>query len=94
MRHFCKNDKIRFRQENVDSWVRIFASSDLPHGPVNDMQAVFEDEQVKHSSVVQTIRYENSNSEIKVPGTERERERQRVKVLSNDEFETKLLVFL
>jgi len=57
----------KFRQESVDTWISIFASSDLPHGPVNDMKAVFEDEQVKHNSVVQTIKYENSN-EIKVPG--------------------------
>lgn len=34
----------KFRQESVDTWISIFASSDLPHGPVNDMKAVFEDE--------------------------------------------------
>lgn len=37
-------------------------------GPINDMKAVFEDEQVKHNNIVQKIKYPDSDTVIQVPG--------------------------
>ncbi len=40
----------------------------MPYGPINNMKEAFEDPQVQHNSIVQTINNENFNSPIKLAG--------------------------
>lgn len=48
--------------------MKIFQETDLPYGPINNMKEAFEDFQVKHNSIVQTIENENFSSPIKLAG--------------------------
>ena len=52
----------------MDEWLKIFEETDLPYGPINNMKEAFEDVQVKHNSIVQTIENENFSSPIKLAG--------------------------
>jgi crotonobetainyl-CoA:carnitine CoA-transferase CaiB-like acyl-CoA transferase len=52
----------------LDEWLKIFEETDLPYGPINNMKEAFEDVQVKHNSIVQTIENENFSSPIKLAG--------------------------
>jgi crotonobetainyl-CoA:carnitine CoA-transferase CaiB-like acyl-CoA transferase len=61
--------KKRFYEKDLNEWVKIFSKSSIPMGPINDMKAVFEDEQVKYNNIVQNIKYPNSDLVIRVPGT-------------------------
>jgi len=54
-------DKI-FAAEDLGHWLAKFKSCRFPHGAVNKMDAVFEDEQVRHKNVVENC----TDSEIKV----------------------------
>lgn len=47
----------RFTELDTNEWLRILDDNDIPAAPVNDLQAVFADEQVKARGLVRTYRH-------------------------------------
>ena len=37
----------RFRQKSTSEWLELLESSNIPYGPINNMEQVFDDPQVK-----------------------------------------------
>jgi crotonobetainyl-CoA:carnitine CoA-transferase CaiB-like acyl-CoA transferase len=59
----------RFSKKTLADWLLVFDGTDMPYGPINNMEAVFKDSQVQHNNIVQTISdLQTYNSPIKVPG--------------------------
>ncbi len=58
----------RFSQKSLNEWLEVFRDTDLPYGPINNMQHVFDDPQVKHNQIVQIIKDNAFNSQIRIPG--------------------------
>nr|XP_020481123.1 succinate--hydroxymethylglutarate CoA-transferase [Monopterus albus] len=57
----------RFLQETTANWLRRFAGSGVPVGPINSIQEVFSDPQVKHNGLIQEINHPTSGR-ISIPG--------------------------
>ncbi|XP_018548829.1 succinate--hydroxymethylglutarate CoA-transferase [Lates calcarifer] len=57
----------RFLQEKTADWLRRFDGSGVPVGPINSIQEVFSDPQVKHNGLIQEMDHPTSGR-ISVPG--------------------------
>ncbi|XP_078123603.1 succinyl-CoA:glutarate CoA-transferase [Sander vitreus] len=57
----------RFLQEQTADWLRRFEGSGVPVGPINSIQEVFSDPQVKHNGLIQKMNHPTAGS-IAVPG--------------------------
>lgn len=57
----------RFAQETTCDWLRLFEGSGVPVGPINSMQQVFSDSQVKHNALIQSMEHLTAGA-ITVPG--------------------------
>lgn len=57
----------RFLQENTADWLRRFEGSGVPVGPINNIQEVFSDPQVKHNGLIQEMNHPTAGR-IAVPG--------------------------
>uniref|UniRef100_A0A673BVP8 Succinyl-CoA:glutarate-CoA transferase n=1 Tax=Sphaeramia orbicularis TaxID=375764 RepID=A0A673BVP8_9TELE len=57
----------RFLQENTADWLRRFQGSGVPVGPINSIQEVFSDPQVKHNGLIQEMKHPTVGR-IAVPG--------------------------
>lgn len=62
------NHILRFSEKTLDEWLKIFDGTDIPYGPINNMKEVFEDPQVQHNSIVQTINDEKYKSSVRLAG--------------------------
>ncbi|XP_044032150.1 succinate--hydroxymethylglutarate CoA-transferase isoform X2 [Siniperca chuatsi] len=57
----------RFLQEKTADWLRRFEGSGVPVGPINSIQEVFSDPQVKHNGLIQEMDHPTAGR-IAVPG--------------------------
>lgn len=57
----------RFEQETTADWLRMFQGSGVPVGPINSIQQVFADPQVKHNGLIQEMEHPTAGR-ITVPG--------------------------
>ncbi|XP_060949820.1 succinate--hydroxymethylglutarate CoA-transferase [Limanda limanda] len=57
----------RFLQKNTADWLRSFEGSGVPVGPINSIQEVFSDPQVKHNDLIQEMNHPTAGR-ISVPG--------------------------
>ncbi|XP_028424729.1 succinyl-CoA:glutarate CoA-transferase isoform X2 [Perca flavescens] len=57
----------RFLEEQTADWLRRFEGSGVPVGPINSIQEVFSDPQVKHNGLIQKMNHPTAGS-IVVPG--------------------------
>ncbi|XP_037312093.1 succinate--hydroxymethylglutarate CoA-transferase isoform X2 [Pungitius pungitius] len=57
----------RFLQEKTADWLRKFEGSGVPVGPINNIQEVFSDPQVKHNGLIQQMEHPTAGR-ITVPG--------------------------
>ncbi|KAK9527385.1 hypothetical protein VZT92_013952 [Zoarces viviparus] len=57
----------RFLQEKTADWLRRFEGSGVPVGPINSIQEVFSDPQVKHNGLIQEMNHPTAGR-ITVPG--------------------------
>ncbi|XP_015258515.1 PREDICTED: succinate--hydroxymethylglutarate CoA-transferase [Cyprinodon variegatus] len=57
----------RFLQENTADWLRRFQGSGVPVGPINSIQEVFSEPQVKHNGLIQEMEHPTAGR-IAVPG--------------------------
>ncbi|CAK6979818.1 succinate--hydroxymethylglutarate CoA-transferase isoform X2 [Scomber scombrus] len=57
----------RFLQEKTADWLQRFQGSGVPVGPINNIQEVFSDAQVKHNSLIQEMKHPTAGR-IAVPG--------------------------
>ncbi|XP_034040200.1 succinate--hydroxymethylglutarate CoA-transferase [Thalassophryne amazonica] len=57
----------RFLQEKTADWLRKFEGSGVPVGPINSIQEVFSDAQVKHNGLIQEMDHPTAGH-ITVPG--------------------------
>ncbi|XP_034416014.1 succinate--hydroxymethylglutarate CoA-transferase [Cyclopterus lumpus] len=57
----------RFLQEKTADWLRRFEGSGVPFGPINTIQEVFSDPQVKHNGLIQEMNHPTAGH-ITVPG--------------------------
>ncbi|XP_020500732.2 succinate--hydroxymethylglutarate CoA-transferase isoform X1 [Labrus bergylta] len=57
----------RFLQEKTSDWLRRFEGSGVPVGPINNIQEVFSDAQVKHNGLIQDMNHPTAGR-ITVPG--------------------------
>nr|XP_057916919.1 succinate--hydroxymethylglutarate CoA-transferase-like isoform X1 [Doryrhamphus excisus] len=57
----------RFLQETTADWLRKFEGSGVPVGPINSIQEVFSDPQVKHNGLIQEMNHPTAGH-IAVPG--------------------------
>ncbi|XP_054478818.1 succinate--hydroxymethylglutarate CoA-transferase [Anoplopoma fimbria] len=57
----------RFLQEKTADWLRRFEGSGVPVGPINNIQEVFSDPQVKHNGLIQEMNHPTAGR-IRVPG--------------------------
>uniref|UniRef100_G3Q203 Succinyl-CoA:glutarate-CoA transferase n=1 Tax=Gasterosteus aculeatus aculeatus TaxID=481459 RepID=G3Q203_GASAC len=57
----------RFLQEKTADWLREFEGSGVPVGPINNIQEVFSDPQVKHNGLIQEMEHPTAG-QITVPG--------------------------
>uniref|UniRef100_UPI0037E8C177 succinate--hydroxymethylglutarate CoA-transferase n=1 Tax=Semicossyphus pulcher TaxID=241346 RepID=UPI0037E8C177 len=57
----------RFLQETTADWLRRFEGSGVPVGPINNIQEVFSDPQVKHNALIQDMNHPTAGR-ITVPG--------------------------
>ncbi|XP_070708929.1 succinate--hydroxymethylglutarate CoA-transferase [Pempheris klunzingeri] len=57
----------RFLQEKTADWLRRFEGSGVPVGPINNIQEVFSDPQVKHNGLIQEMNHPTAGR-IAVPG--------------------------
>ncbi|KAM4718112.1 succinyl-CoA:glutarate CoA-transferase isoform 2-T2 [Anableps anableps] len=57
----------RFLQENTADWLRRFQGSGVPVGPINSIQDVFSEPQVKHNGLIQEMEHPTAGR-IAVPG--------------------------
>lgn len=57
----------RFLQETTADWLRKFEGSGVPVGPINSIQEVFSDAQVKHNGLVLEMKHPTAGH-IRVPG--------------------------
>lgn len=57
----------RFSQETTSDWLRRFEGSGVPVGPINSIQQVFSDPQVKHNGLIQNMEHPTAGN-ISVPG--------------------------
>ena len=46
-----------FKSKTSDAWRQTFASAGVPAGPIHKMDAVFEDPQVRHLGIVETVEH-------------------------------------
>lgn len=58
----------KFATKTQEEWLKDFEGSGIPYGPVNEMDQVFADEQVKHNKCVIEIDDEEQNQRYKVLG--------------------------
>uniref|UniRef100_A0A3B5L056 Succinyl-CoA:glutarate-CoA transferase n=1 Tax=Xiphophorus couchianus TaxID=32473 RepID=A0A3B5L056_9TELE len=57
----------RFLQQNSADWLRRFQGSGVPVGPINSIQEVFSEPQVKHNGLIQEMEHPTAGR-IAVPG--------------------------
>ncbi|XP_028288778.1 succinyl-CoA:glutarate CoA-transferase isoform X2 [Parambassis ranga] len=57
----------RFLQEKTADWLRRFKGSGVPVGPINSIQEVFSDPQVKHNDLIQEMNHPTAGR-IAIPG--------------------------
>ncbi|XP_016887069.1 succinyl-CoA:glutarate CoA-transferase isoform X2 [Cynoglossus semilaevis] len=57
----------RFMEETTSDWLRRFTGSGVPVGPINSIQEVFADPQVKHNDLIQAMNHPTAGR-ISVPG--------------------------
>ncbi|XP_030254040.1 succinyl-CoA:glutarate CoA-transferase isoform X2 [Sparus aurata] len=57
----------RFLQEKTADWLRMFEGSGVPVGPINSIQEVFSDPQVKHNGLILEMNHPTAGR-IRVPG--------------------------
>uniref|UniRef100_A0A096MCP3 Succinyl-CoA:glutarate-CoA transferase n=1 Tax=Poecilia formosa TaxID=48698 RepID=A0A096MCP3_POEFO len=57
----------RFMQQNSADWLRRFQGSGVPVGPINSIQEVFSEPQVKHNGLIQEMEHPTAGR-IAVPG--------------------------
>ncbi|KAM4543570.1 succinyl-CoA:glutarate CoA-transferase isoform 2-T2 [Fundulus diaphanus] len=57
----------RFLQETTADWLRRFQGSGVPVGPINSIQEVFSEPQVKHNGLIQEMQHPTAGR-IAVPG--------------------------
>ncbi|XP_068604214.1 succinate--hydroxymethylglutarate CoA-transferase [Brachionichthys hirsutus] len=57
----------RFLQEKTADWLRRFEGSGVPVGPINSMQEVFSDPQVKHNGLILQMKHPTAGR-VTVPG--------------------------
>ncbi|XP_055007154.1 succinate--hydroxymethylglutarate CoA-transferase isoform X2 [Boleophthalmus pectinirostris] len=57
----------RFAEETTSDWLRRFEGSGVPVGPINSIQQVFSDPQVKHNDLIQDLKHPTAGT-IRVPG--------------------------
>ncbi|XP_058490299.1 succinate--hydroxymethylglutarate CoA-transferase isoform X2 [Solea solea] len=57
----------RFLQETTADWLRRFEGSGVPVGPINSIQEVFSDPQVKHNNLIQEVKHPTAGR-VSVPG--------------------------
>uniref|UniRef100_A0A674NKU2 Succinyl-CoA:glutarate-CoA transferase n=1 Tax=Takifugu rubripes TaxID=31033 RepID=A0A674NKU2_TAKRU len=57
----------RFRQHTTSEWLRFFEGSGVPVGPINSIQEVFCDTQVKHNNLIREMKHPTAGL-IRVPG--------------------------
>lgn len=57
----------RFLQETTADWLKRFEGSGVPVGPINSIQQVFSDPQVKHNGLIQEMKHPTAGR-IAVPG--------------------------
>ncbi|XP_024136344.1 succinate--hydroxymethylglutarate CoA-transferase isoform X1 [Oryzias melastigma] len=57
----------RFQQEKTADWLRRFEGSGVPVGPINSIQEVFSEPQVKHNALIQEMKHPTAGR-IAVPG--------------------------
>ncbi|XP_056155625.1 succinate--hydroxymethylglutarate CoA-transferase [Lampris incognitus] len=57
----------RFLEEKTDEWLRRFEGSGVPVGPINSIQQVFSDPQVKHNRLIQEMDHPTAGH-ISLPG--------------------------
>lgn len=57
----------RFAQETTSDWLRRFEGSGVPVGPINSLQQMFSDPQVKHNGLIQNMQHPTAGP-ISVPG--------------------------
>ncbi|KAG7524955.1 succinate-hydroxymethylglutarate CoA-transferase isoform X1 [Solea senegalensis] len=56
-----------FLQEKTADWLRRFEGSGVPVGPINSIQEVFSDPQVKHNNLIQEVKHPTAGR-VSVPG--------------------------
>ncbi|XP_072306489.1 succinate--hydroxymethylglutarate CoA-transferase [Eucyclogobius newberryi] len=57
----------RFAQEATCDWLKRFEASGVPVGPINSVQQIFSDPQVKHNDLIQNMEHPTAGA-ISVPG--------------------------
>lgn len=57
----------RFLQETTADWLKQFEGSGVPVGPINNIQEVFSNPQVKHNGLIQEMKHPTAG-DISVPG--------------------------
>ncbi|KAK5849535.1 hypothetical protein PBY51_013863 [Eleginops maclovinus] len=57
----------RFLQETTADWLKQFEGSGVPVGPINNIQEVFSNPQVKHNGLIQEMKHPTAGT-ISVPG--------------------------
>uniref|UniRef100_A0A674PHZ7 Succinyl-CoA:glutarate-CoA transferase n=1 Tax=Takifugu rubripes TaxID=31033 RepID=A0A674PHZ7_TAKRU len=65
--HFKVVFSARFRQHTTSEWLRFFEGSGVPVGPINSIQEVFCDTQVKHNNLIREMKHPTAGL-IRVPG--------------------------
>lgn len=66
-KHLLHTLSQRFLQETTADWLRRFEGSGVPVGPINNIQEVFSNPQVKHNGLIQEMNHPTAGS-ITVPG--------------------------
>ena len=57
----------KFALKSTQDWMTIFNGAEVPYGPINSIQEVFEDDQVIHNNMIQTMEHKTAGT-IRVPG--------------------------
>ncbi len=55
-----------FKTKNVNEWIKIFEAVEVPVGPINNLEQVFNDPQVLHRDMLVEIEYPSGT--VKMPG--------------------------
>ncbi|KAK7110755.1 succinate--hydroxymethylglutarate CoA-transferase-like [Littorina saxatilis] len=56
-----------FGEKTTGEWLTLLEGSGIPYGPINNMQAVFSDPQVKHQQLIQEIPHPTAGT-VRLPG--------------------------